>query len=67
VAINVLVYADQTALEDRKEAFQRIGVHVAACPFVLGMIDGLVLGKAPKLIVLRRVRNELSACTMARK
>ena len=32
------------ALEDREEAFEGVGVHVAAGLFELGMIDGFMLG-----------------------
>jgi hypothetical protein len=41
--VHVLVHADQTALEDRKEAFKGIGMHIATCPFVLGMVNRFVL------------------------
>lgn len=43
--VNVLVDADETALEHREEVFKRIGVHLRsvrqlAYPFLFGMIDG---------------------------
>ena len=38
LAIHVLVRADQSTLEDRKEAFQRVGVNITARPLVLGMV-----------------------------
>src|SRR4051812_6294262 len=38
LAINPLVDANDPALEDRKEAFQRVRMNVAARPFELGMI-----------------------------
>ena len=40
---NVLVDADQTALEHREEAFERVGMGVAAHVFALGVIDEFVL------------------------
>ena len=39
----VLIDANETALEDAEETFKRIGVHIAMCPFVLGIIDRFVL------------------------
>ena len=39
LGIDVLVNADDAALEDRKEAFERVGVNVAARPFILGMVN----------------------------
>jgi hypothetical protein len=41
--IHVLIYANKTALEDRKEPFQGIGMYIAARPLALGMIDRFVL------------------------
>ena len=37
-----LIGADQPALEDRKEAFEAVGMHAAAHPFALAVIDGLM-------------------------
>jgi hypothetical protein len=48
---HVLMDANQAALEDRKEAFKRVGVHVAADPFELGMIDAFMLGNGRVLVV----------------
>jgi hypothetical protein len=42
--VHVLIDANESALEDRKEAFQSVGMHIAARPFVLGVIDRFVLG-----------------------
>lgn len=48
--IDVLVNADKAALQNRKEAFQRVGMRLAARPFELGMIDHFVLGDRRKLV-----------------
>ena len=37
--IDVLIDADKAALQDGKEAFQRVGVRLATGPLELGMID----------------------------
>src|SRR5579863_7929730 len=39
---NVLINTDQAALEDREEAFEGVGVHVAAHPFLFGMVNAFV-------------------------
>src|SRR5207245_4707868 len=49
LGVNVLIHAHNAALEDRKERFKRIGVSIAARPFVFGMIDGVMLGRASEL------------------
>lgn len=41
-----LIRADHAALEDREEAFERVGVNVTVCDVRLVVIDALVLGKA---------------------
>jgi hypothetical protein len=43
LVVHVLVHTDQTAFEDRKEVLQRVGVDIAARPFVLGMVHRFVL------------------------
>lgn len=42
LGVDVLINADDAALEDGKEAFQRVRVNIATRPFKLGMIDGFV-------------------------
>ncbi len=41
----MLVDAAHFAFEDREETLDRIGVDIAARPFFLGVVDGLVLGE----------------------
>src|ERR1017187_2140375 len=41
--VHVLIYTDQTAFEDREEPFKGIGMHVAARPFVLRVVNRFVL------------------------
>jgi len=43
LGVDMLIHADNASLENREKAFKRIGMHVAACPFVLGMVNGFVL------------------------
>src|SRR5271165_58334 len=40
--IHVLINTDQSALEDREESLKGIGVNVAACPLVLGVVNRFV-------------------------
>jgi len=42
LGINVLVDANDAALEDAEKPFQRIRMHVAALPFVLGVLKKLL-------------------------
>jgi hypothetical protein len=58
--IHVLIHADEAALEDREEPFQGVGVHIAARPFELGVIDRLVLllGRHDELVRLRAVGDQ---------
>jgi hypothetical protein len=44
LGVDVLINADDTALEYRKEPFKRIGVNVAPHPFEFVVIDALMLG-----------------------
>jgi len=58
--IHVLIHTDQTAFEDREEVLKRIGVNVTTRPFVLGVIDRLMLvGLAD--IHSRSVRDQTAA------
>jgi len=61
LGIDVLVNADDAALEDREEPFKSIGVHVAARPFELGMVDGFVFRRAGKLENWRAVAHQAAA------
>ena len=56
--IDVLIGANQAALHDAKEAFQRVHMHVAAGPFILGMIDAFVRRDWWVNVVLRLIGNE---------
>jgi hypothetical protein len=56
--VHVLINADQPALEDREEALQRVHMHVAARPFILGMINAFVLCDGREFVVLRAIGNE---------
>lgn len=60
LVVHVLVDANEAALEDRKEAFERVGVHVAAHPFELGVVDRFVLrlGRHDEFVRLRAVGDE---------
>ena len=49
LAIDVLVNADDAALEDREKSFKRVGMHVTARPLELGVVDPFVLGEAAEL------------------
>jgi hypothetical protein len=46
LAIDVLINADDAAFKHAEKPFQRIRVNVAARPFVFGMVNGLMLGRA---------------------
>src|SRR5579872_5016243 len=61
--VDVLKDTDQTTFEDRKETFQRVRMHVAARPFVLGMVYRLMLlgARHHKLVDLRAIRYEAAA------
>jgi len=47
--IDVLVNADKAAFQNRKESFQRVGMHVIAHPFEFGVIDKLMAGNRRNL------------------
>jgi hypothetical protein len=47
--IDVLIHTDDATLEDREKPFKSIGVHVAAPPLKLGMVNRAVAGGAGKL------------------
>jgi hypothetical protein len=42
LAVDMLIGADQAAFEDRKEAFEGVGMHVIPRPLEFGMIDAVV-------------------------
>lgn len=56
--IDVLINADDAALEHAEKPFERVGVHVATHPLEFGVIDGLVFGKALELVVRGLVGHE---------
>jgi hypothetical protein len=59
--INVLIDADEAALEHGKEALKRIGVYVAAYPFLFRVIDALVLAMRHEMpIGHRAIRIKLA-------
>ena len=60
LGIDVLINADQAALHDAKEAFQRVHMHVAARPFILGMIDAFMCRDRRVNVVLRLITHELA-------
>lgn len=49
LGVDMLIHADDAALEDRKEPFKGIGMRVAARPFKLGMVNRFV--EAPHLML----------------
>jgi hypothetical protein len=57
LAVDVLIGADQPTLEDRKEAFEGVGMHVIPRPLELGMIDAFVPLKH-QLVMLALVGHE---------
>jgi hypothetical protein len=58
LGIDVLINADDAPLEDRKEAFKGVGMHVAARPFKLGMVNRAVAGRARELEDRGAVRHQ---------
>lgn len=50
LAIDMLVDADKAAFQDRKEAFERVGMHVIPHPFELGMIYCIMARNGRKLV-----------------
>jgi hypothetical protein len=65
----MLVDANQAALENREEAFKRVGMHVAARPFAFRVIDEFMFGGEREALVMHRaVRQQPSAgCDVAIK
>ena len=61
LGVDVLVHADDTALEDREKTFERIGMHVATRPFVLGMVNGFMFRRAGKLEHRRAIAHQSAA------
>ena len=61
LGIDVLIDADETTLEDRKEALKRVGVHVIAHPFELGMIDELMARDRREFVVRRAIGHETAS------
>jgi hypothetical protein len=64
LAIYVLVDANKTAFEDRKEALKGIGMNIAALPFKFGVIDGFMAGDRRREAV--SVTKRLSLWTLPR-
>jgi hypothetical protein len=56
--IDVLVDADETALQHGKEAFKSVRVSIAADPFELGMINRLMVRDGRIFVMLRLIRNK---------
>ena len=61
LGVDVLVNADNAALEDRKEAFKRVGMHVAALPFKLGVVNRAMAGRASEFENWRAIRHQPTA------
>jgi hypothetical protein len=57
LAVDVLIGADQPALEDRKEAFEGVGMNVIPRPLVFGVVNAFVSLKH-QLVVLGLVSHE---------
>src|SRR5208282_4446437 len=55
LGVDMLINADDPALEDREKPLKRVGMHVAARPFKLVVIDRFVSGEAPEFKVLAHV------------
>jgi hypothetical protein len=58
LTIDVLVNADQAALEHAEKAFKRIGMHVAASPLEFMVVNGFMGSETAVLVVLAHVGNE---------
>ena len=58
LTIHVLIGADQAPFEYAEKAFESVGVHVAARPFELGVIDAFVRCMASELVVLGLVGDD---------
>ena len=56
--IDVLIDANQTTLQDRKEAFQRVRVNVIPYPFELGMVNGIVARDRHMLVASGGIGHE---------
>ena len=61
LGIDVLINADDAALEDRKEPFEGVGVHVAAHPLEFGMVNRAVARRASKLENRRAIAHQPAA------
>jgi hypothetical protein len=61
LGIDVLVNADDAALEYAEKPFKRVRMHVAACPFKLGMVNGFMLRGARIFVDWRAVANQAAA------
>jgi hypothetical protein len=59
--IAALVRADHAALEDRKAAFQGVGMYVAACPLELRMVNGFVIASRG-FVVIRAIGDQPPEC-----
>jgi hypothetical protein len=58
--IDVLIYANKTALQNRKKTFQRIRVSLSASPFELRVIDSLVKRDRRVFVMLGLIRHEMA-------
>ena len=56
--VDVLVNANDAALEDREKPFKRIGMHVAALPLKFGMVNRAMAGCAGKLEHRGAIRHQ---------
>jgi hypothetical protein len=58
LAVDVLIGADQPAFEDRKEAFEGVGMHVIARPLEFGVVHAFMPRDRRMLVVLRLIGHE---------
>jgi hypothetical protein len=58
--VHVLVGSHQAALEDGEKSLKRVGMHIAARPFELGMVDRFMLrfGRHHELVHLRAIGDQ---------
>jgi hypothetical protein len=58
LCVDVLIDANQTALQDRKETFERVGVYVIPYPFELGMVHSVMAGNRGELVAGSGIGHE---------
>lgn len=61
LGIDMLVNADDAALEDREKTFQRVRMHIATPPLELGMVNRAVARRTGKLENWRAVADQAAA------